>query len=259
MGIGGTCCDVAGDGKAVVVGHVTGCVTIWDAGLLECRAQVDGGGGEAVAAVRFCPASRHVAVAWGGRGVGVLAVGGGEVRRCGPDGRVHSSRVLQVDWARDGRMLRTCDATGDVLYWTFGAAGRAELAAATEGRWGTRDAEWASETCRAGWDRRALWPPGTPLGSVAAVAVTHGGGTIAAGGDDGAIRLGRFPAVDPRAGWQEVASGHGAGVCGLEFSGDDGVLWSLGGGDVAFHQWRHVPLTHHDSDAGPGPLHMRAD
>ena len=228
--------------------------------ILSCRAQVDGGGGAAVAAVRFCPAARHLAVAWGDRSVGVLAVGAGGVRRCGPDGRVHSSAVRQVDWSRDGGMLRTCDATGDVLYWTFGAAGpgRAGLAPAMEGRWAVRDTAWATDTCAAGWDRKALWTPGTPLGSVAAVAVTHAGGAIAAGGDDGVIRLGRFPAVDPRAEWQEVASGHGAGVAGLVFSGDDGVLWSVGGGDVAFYQWRHVPLQH-DSENVPGPLEMRAD
>ncbi len=93
------------------------------------------------------------------------------------------------------------------------------------------------------------------MGHVTAVAVTRAGGTIASGGDDGVIRLGRFPAVRGDAERQEARGGQAGGVAGLVWSGDDGVLWSVGCGDVALHQWRHAPLE----AEGAGVLQMRAD
>ena len=259
MGLGGTCCDVAGDGRTVAVGHETGSVTLWDAGRLACQAQV-AGGGEAVGMVRFCPASRWLAVAWGDAAVGLLRLRGAgseTVTRAGPPLRRHSNRVRQMDFSRDGRWLRTCDGTGDVLYWGVMGDGTGLVAAPDGGR-GLRDASWATETCAVGWDKKGLWPAGpgrARLCSTAAVAVTTAGGTIAAGGGDGVVLLGRYPAVRDDAEWREAKSGHAGGVSGLTWSGDDRVLWSQGAGDVSLQQWRHVLLPLGDG----GALQMRAD
>ena len=269
MGLGGTCCDVAGDGASVAVGHDNGSVTVWDAGRLECRAQVAGGSSEAVGAVRFCPQSRCLAVAWGDAAISLLLLaadgsgasggpGSGAVARAGPAARRHSCRVRQMDFSHDGRILRTCDGTGDVLYWTVAGGDRGRLEAAGEAGRGVRDCVWATETCVVGWDKQGLWPSGpgrTSMGLVAAVAVTKAGGTMASGGADGVIRLGRFPAVSGDAQRQEVRGGHASGVAGLAWSSDDAVLWSVGSGDVAVHQWRHVLVQPVDA----GAIRMRAD
>ena len=85
--------------------------------------------------------------------------------------------------------------------------------------------------------------------------MTTAGGTIAAGGGDGVVLLGRYPAVRDDAEWREAKSGHAGGVSGLTWSGDDTVLWSQGAGDVSLQQWRHVLLPLGDG----GALQMRAD
>ena len=132
--------------------------------------------------------------------------------------------------ARDGRRLGRAEPiapgvrTGDVL--AFGGRWRAGSSLARTARWWCATRELCA--CCAPLPGRTVFPEreaaDIDLGMPDAVALTPGGATLAAGGEDGAVRI-----TDVRSGASATASGrHDGAVTGVLFAGGSELLVTIG-------------------------------
>ena len=101
-----------GDGAALVTGHASGAVKVWDVRGWTVRTTLRPDVG-AVARVAVAPAGQHLAVV--GTGVAVYAAGGGQPRATLAAGQA----VSDAAFAPDGLTLATADAGGVTLWDTI--------------------------------------------------------------------------------------------------------------------------------------------
>lgn len=165
-----------------------------------------------IADLKFCPNSRYLAAAGHRRVIDVLAVlGRAPSHRAEPDHfdalhnrmvhddtvrlyapwrrlRAHSAPVLHIDWADDGRHLRSNSSDYEVLYWDVHTGSQIRYGPNTELGW----AEW---TCVLGFPAMGIWPEGADGTEVNALHMSDKCDSLVTANDGGEVRLFRAPCV----------------------------------------------------------------
>jgi WD40 repeat protein len=144
--------------------------------------------------VRYSPDGQMLALASHDGFVDLLAVNpieGGSGYRQISHCRGHATLVLNVDWAKNSRVLRTQDGSNKLLYWEAPSGTAVKTAKLQK----VRMVEWATSTCTVGWSVRGVHQAGMNGTDVNAVRVSPDGGTLAAVDDFGLLRLYAYPSV----------------------------------------------------------------
>ncbi|CAM9489991.1 unnamed protein product, partial [Ectocarpus fasciculatus] len=166
----------------------------------------------------------------------------------------HVSKVRSFDFSRDGSILQSNDASGELLFW------EASSGKQISNSFSVRDVEMDSWSCPEGWPAQGL--RGNRIGGggadgvrgedagagVTAVCRSKAEDVMAAGGGDGCIRVMRNPAPfggDARTSWGHKSA---SGVSGMSFLCDDRRLVSVGG--TCVFVWRHVRRPSSKDEAG---------
>ena len=103
----------------------------------------------------------------------------------------HSSFLTHLDWSMDNRLLRSCCASYELLYWDVGA-GRQFLSTLDSLE---ADTQWQTETCVLGFPVMGIWPPDSDGTDVNSVDVLPSKGLVATGDDSGRLNLFNYPCV----------------------------------------------------------------
>jgi WD40 repeat protein len=140
----------------------------------------------------------------------------------------HTSFITHLDWSADNRLLRTCCASYELLYWDVGA-GKQFLSAqdALEA-----DTQWHTHTCTLGFPLMGIWPPNADGSDVNAVDVLCSRGLVATADDSGYLSVMNYPCVAKHAP-RRVYGGHSSHVMNVKFMpGTSGGGGAAGGGTV---------------------------
>ncbi|CAM9891815.1 unnamed protein product [Ectocarpus sp. 12 AP-2014] len=165
----------------------------------------------------------------------------------------HVSKVRSFDFSRDGSVLQSNDASGELLFW------EASSGKQISNSFSVRDVEMDSWSCPESWPAqgfRGNWVGGGAAdggrgedagAGITAVCRSKAEDVLAAGDGDGCIRVMRNPA--PLGGEARMNWGHksASGVSGLSFLCDDRRLVSVSG--TCVFVWRHVrrPSSHDET------------
>ena len=137
--------------------------------------------------------------------------------------RGHTSFITHLDWSADNRLLRTCCASYELLYWDVGA-GKQFLSSqdALEA-----DTQWQTGTCVLGFPVMGIWPPNADGSDVNAVDVLSTRGLVVTGDDSGYLNVMNYPCVAKHAP-RRTYGGHSSHVMSVKFMPGTG---GKGGGD----------------------------
>lgn len=135
-----SCCDVSPDARLIVVGHTGGQFTVWDASTMLCVLE-NCYRKRTVSVVRFSRDSKLLVVCTHEKSLDCYAVRD-NYRHVGQDHQRHSASITSADFSTDGKLVRTCDNAGELLYWNLPslksyAGNAADL----------RDVNWATQVC----------------------------------------------------------------------------------------------------------------
>ena len=154
----------------------------------------------------------------------------------------HSSFVVNFDWSRDSRFLRSNCGAHELLYFSLSLSlegkgkGGAHL---PDGASLTADVAWATHSCVLSWETEEVAPPYTDGTHVNTVALSHSGRLFASGDDWGLLCLHRNP-IRHRKHHARCYRAHSEHVVRVVFSPDDQLILSAGGYDQTLMQWRRL-------------------
>lgn len=149
----------------------------------------------------------------------------------------HSSFITHLDWSEDGNFLHSNCGAYELLFWDANS-GKQITSGATQ----LKDERWQTWTCVLGWPVQGIWPPftsGDDINYVSRSAQKTPGGyeLLAVAGDDGKVKLLRYPSIQ-KGSQGVVGNGHSSHVTCTKFAPNDSVLFSSGGEDNCVFQWK---------------------
>ncbi|XP_077381857.1 echinoderm microtubule-associated protein-like 6 isoform X7 [Festucalex cinctus] len=141
--------------------------------------------------------------------------------------------ITHLDWSVDSRFLQTNDGAGEHLFYRMPAG---KLVSKEE----AKGVHWMTWTGVLGPEVNSIWPKYSNVTNVNSVDANYSGAVLAAGDDQGLVKLFRFPCLKKGAKFKKYI-GHSAHVTNVRWSGDLQWLVSTGGADHAVFQWRFLP------------------
>ncbi len=157
--------------------------------------------------------------------------------------RGHSSYVRNIDFSSDGKVMQSCDAAREILFWD--ALSGQQLTSAEE----FRDVDWSSWSCLYGWPVHAICNDESGQtaveGDVHCVSRSPDGKLVVSGNHHSnvnTLKLFKYPCVG--AAIPAVYSGHTSSISDVAFltgiKADDSKVISIGSADSCVFQWRVV-------------------
>ena len=193
----------------------------------------------------FKTAEEVQVVVFGGDGGNVLAAGSRDnnvyVFRRNNDswsyvgcGQGHSSFIVSIQISESSCLLQSNDGSHEILSWDFSGEGRRVRLEPHLKK--LRDQEWDTWRCLFGYQVAGIWPSGSDPTDVNAVLQSPDKSLLATAGDDGSVRLFKFPATEGSTPLF-TCRGHESHVMDLSWVSDSCLL-SAGGLDSVILQWR---------------------
>ena len=142
-----------------------------------------------------------------------------------------TSFVNAMDWSLDGKYIRTCSGSHEKQYFNV-----EEKDHAPDGASETKDAEWATQTMRFGWDTQGA-NRGEDDTHINSVWKTQDGNFLLTSDDWGLLNVYNYPVLD----FTHEAhsySGHSEHVVRVISSSDGKRFWTVGGNDKTVIQWK---------------------
>ncbi|GMF15707.1 unnamed protein product [Phytophthora lilii] len=202
----------------------------------------------AIAQVKYCPNAKYLAVGVKDTFVYIYDVLNGYKKLHVCEG--HSSAVMHLTWNKDGDILQSNAADGEILHWLVSPS-KGETKQITDA-FLVRDVQWTKWTCVFGWPTPGIWSPESPnLVDITGVCTT-GPKTLSeyekksmhetlnedllAVACRSSVHLLKFPAH--RGARRKVYKAHSSAIAALDFSFDDAYLITVGGDDGTLMQWK---------------------
>ncbi|KAG3183299.1 hypothetical protein PC128_g14237 [Phytophthora cactorum] len=216
-----------------------------------------------VAQVKYCPNAKYLAVGVKDTFVYIYDVINSYKKLHVCEG--HSSAVTHLTWNKDGDILQSNAADGEILHWLVSPT-KGESKQITDA-FLVRDVQWIKWTCVFGWPTPGIWSEDSPnLVDIAAVCSTgpktvnehdESGNTHSTSNEDmlavacrSNVHLLTYPAH--RGTKRKIYKAHSSAITGIDFSFDDAYLVTVGGDDGTLMQWKVVRgntrLTHVDAN-----------
>ncbi|KAL3668248.1 hypothetical protein V7S43_006342 [Phytophthora oleae] len=204
-----------------------------------------GTGFRAIAAVKYCPNANFLAVGVKDTFVYIYDVAKGYKKLHVCEG--HSSAVMHLTWNKDGDILQSNAADGEILHWLVSSI-KGETKQITDA-FLVRDVLWIKWTCVFGWPTPGIWSEESPnIVDIAAVCTT-GSKTVNSYGESenlhssedmlavacrSSVQLLKYPVH--RGAKRKTYKAHSSAITALDFSFDDSYLITVG--DGTFIQWK---------------------
>ncbi|KAJ8535230.1 hypothetical protein ON010_g13510 [Phytophthora cinnamomi] len=213
---------------------------------------LSGPGFRAIAQVKYCPNAKYLAVGVKDTFVYIYDVVNGYKKLHVCEG--HSSAVMHLTWNKDGDILQSNAADGEILHWLV-SPNKGETKQNNDA-FLVRDVQWIKWTCVFGWSTPGIWSEESPnVVDIAAVSTTgpktssefnEPGTTRTTSSEDliavacrSSVHLLKYPAH--RGARRKVYKAHSSAIVALDFSFDDSYLVTVGGDDGAIMQWKVLP------------------
>lgn len=150
-----------------------------------------------------------------------------------------TSFITHIDWSMDGELLRTVDASYELLYYTA-VDGKQN----TSGKTAYRDTQWATHNIIFSYQAQGVWQSGQDgtdinFADVSNRPVIDKMQLIATGNDNDKVHVFRYPSVLEKS-KPVVGHGHASDVTKVKFNNKDTMLISTGGNDTTVIQWKIV-------------------
>ncbi|KAK1941614.1 Echinoderm microtubule-associated protein-like 3 [Phytophthora citrophthora] len=199
----------------------------------------------AIAAVKYCPNANFLAVGVKDTFIYIYDVVNGYKKLHVCEG--HSSAVMHLTWNRDGDILQTNAADGEILHWLISST-KGETKQITDA-FLVRDVQWIKWTCVFGWPTPGIWSEESPnIVDIAAVCTTgsktvnsydesetlHSSEDMLAVACRSSVQLIKYPAH--RGAKRKTYKAHSSAIVALDFSYDDSYLITVGDGTLI--QWK---------------------
>lgn len=182
--------------------------------------------------MRYSPCENYLAVGSHDNKVYIYNVSeSGEYTLCHNTGEKITSFVQSLDWTMDSKYIRTCSGSHEKQYFNV-----AEKAHAPDGITETKDAEWATQTCRFGWDTQGI-QRGEDDSHINGVWRTQNGAHLLSTDDWGLLNVYNYPVVDYSHEARSYAA-HSEHVVRGVSSEDGNRFFTIGGNDKTVIQWR---------------------
>lgn len=143
--------------------------------------------------------------------------------------------LVQMDWSRDSKCIQSVSTDYEQILWDIPVMEIEKIPSTL------RDVAWQGITCTLTYSVHGIWNNRNQT-----VDATHttccssaSGKLLAAGDNEGYIRLFRYPCISPRADFYEV-KGQSSPVQCVRFLYDDSFLITVGGYDGTLMQWMLV-------------------
>ena len=157
----------------------------------------------------------------------------------------HSSYCTHIDWSADSRFMQSNDGAYEILYWwDFDGSeprtdkGRNKCRQYTYAM-EMRDAEWDTWTTVLGWPVQGIWSPYSDGTDVNALYRANSQKYCVCGDDSFQVNLFTWPALKGAYARSKQYKGHCSHVLGIQFTGTDSHVISVGGNDATILEWRH--------------------
>jgi WD40 repeat protein len=102
-----------------------------------------------------------------------------------------------------------------------------------------RDVQWATQTCILGWPVQGIFDPSQDGTDINMVDRSPSGSVVATADDYGNVNLFRYPCVE-QTNEKRTFSAHSSHVSNVRWTADEKFLFSAGGNDKTFMQWRVI-------------------
>ncbi|KAJ1485415.1 hypothetical protein T484DRAFT_1793419 [Baffinella frigidus] len=143
--------------------------------------------------------------------------------------------VTLIDWATDGEILQTADASFEVYFWNL----TLQVPGSGAGPDSAPEREWAAQSCPLAWTLQGMFVPGQEGEGIGAIAVDRKGkgpGFVLSAEASGAVRMYKFPCAQG-AKPKVTAKGHASAVASVGMSCSRAFAVSVGGADLSALVW----------------------
>ncbi|KAK3286813.1 hypothetical protein CYMTET_5644 [Cymbomonas tetramitiformis] len=190
-----------------------------------------------ISSLRWSPDGALLAVGSHSNVIDVYDARAGFKKVCSCKG--HSSFISQMDFSKDGKVLRSNSGDHEVCFWympgSTGVVGK-QLQNASD----TFNMMWTSCTCTFAWPVLAIYSFDSDGADINSVHMSPSGHSIATGDDYGKVKLFRCPALGAP---PTVYGGHSSRITGVRFNRSGKLLFSTGGDDTAVCKWRVTSVS----------------
>ena len=157
----------------------------------------------------------------------------------------HSSYVTHIDWSLDSKYLQSNDGAYEILYWfDFDGTeprtdGKRDKCRQYTYAMDMRDTNWDTWTTVLGWPVQGIWSPYSDGTDVNSLFRSNSEKYTVCGDDSFQVNLFTWPVL--KGGYKKCKQykGHCSHVLGLQFTGTDSHVISVGGNDASIFEWRH--------------------
>lgn len=159
--------------------------------------------------------------------------------------RGHTEGVTHFDFSLNSQYIQSNGEDKAIIFWDI-KGNRINTPSSV------RDVNWSSFTCIYGWPVQGIWPTKSSYDDINSCMCSQEVGDIITGGDDGMVKLYRYPAV--RAGaLHQTYVGHASPVVSVGFSSNRRFAISAGGEDRTILLWKHeIEQVDSSGDELPG-------
>ena len=215
-----------GDGSVIAVGMYIGSVVVYSESDLTKKADVKVAK-EWIQTMKFSPDNATLAVGSHDNNIYLLETRT-YTRRSVLKG--HSSFITHIDWSNDNKFLQSNCGAYELLFWNSKNGRQIKSPSSL------KDVSWNTWTCVLGWPVQTIWQgaSGNDINSCVRV-----GGNLVTGGDDGLVKLWRYPVVADKA-KSKAYKGHSSHVTNVRESDAGRHLFSVGGMDKAVLQFKII-------------------
>lgn len=143
----------------------------------------------------------------------------------------HASYIRHIDWSEDSTVMQSNSGDFEMLFWEMPSGKQIKFPA------DTRNMDWATWTCVAGWPVQGILPRYSMGTDVTTCDRSHTRTVVASGDQFGMLNMYQYPAHKGCAG--RTFGAHSAKVTQVRFMFDDTYLVTVGA-DMTLCQWRIV-------------------
>lgn len=144
----------------------------------------------------------------------------------------HTSFITAFDWSADSTYIRTVCGAYEKLYFNI-----PDKQHDSAGLSNTKDTQWATHTCKLGWDVQGVHPQGEDGTHINQVNTSPDESLLVACDDWGLVNVYNYPCLDNSFAANSY-TGHSEHVVRSAFSPDGQRMFTIGGQDKALIQWK---------------------